>query len=166
MINRKTLLLFWLLGMLAPMAWIARHIPGYDAAFAFVFGPAWMHWVSHAFLFGVLAFLLLTLLMPGGEMRWPRLAVVLGVVLVAAFLQEAIQLAYKRRAWGGDEWFDLGVDMIGAWLGAVAWFALSRRGHALPSTTKNNLNVTANVLDFRPPKATKARSFSKTRKEK
>ena len=142
MINRKTLLLFWLLGMLAPMAWIARHIPGYDAAFAFVFGPAWMHWVSHAFLFGVLAFLLLTLLMPHqSEMRWSRATIALGVVLVAAFLQEAIQLAYKHRAWGGDEWFDLGVDMIGAWIGAAAWFAFNRRGHAPLPAAKNNLNT-------------------------
>ena len=134
--NRKTLLLVWLLGILAPMAWIAHHIPGYDALFEFVFGPAWMHWVSHTFLFGVLVFLLLTLLTPGGEMRWSRVAIALGVVLAAALLQEAIQLAYKHRAWGGDEWFDLGVDMIGAWIGVAAWFAFNRRGHGLLSAAK------------------------------
>jgi len=122
MMNRKWLLIFWLLGMLAPMAWLARFIPGYNALFEFVFAPAWMHWVSHAFLFGVLSFLLLTLLAPRDALRPSRLLLVLGVILAAAILQEAIQLGYKHRAWGGDEWFDLGVDLIGALLGALAWW--------------------------------------------
>ena len=119
--NRRWLLLLWLLGILAPMAWLARFIPGYDQLFNFVFGPAWMHWVSHALLFAVLCFLLLTLLAPEGRVRWSRVALAFAVVLLAAFAQERIQLWYKARAWGGDEWFDLGVDVTGALIGLMAW---------------------------------------------
>ncbi len=119
--NRRWLLLLWLLGILAPMAWLARFIPGYDQLFNFVFGPAWMHWVSHALLFAVLCFLLLSLLAPGERVRWSRVALVFALVLLIAWSQERIQLWYKARAWGGDEWFDLGVDVTGALLGLMAW---------------------------------------------
>ncbi len=125
--KRKWLLLLWLVGILAPMAWLARFIPGYDQLFNFVFGPVWMHWLSHALLFAVLAFLLLTLLVPQEGRRWPRVAMVLGIVLLTAFAQERIQLWYKARAWGGDEWFDLGVDLMGATAGLLAWASARAR---------------------------------------
>jgi hypothetical protein len=119
--KRQWILLLWLLGILAPMAWLARFIPGYDQLFNFIFGPAWMHWVSHALLFAVLSFLLLTLLVPKGRIRWSRVALAFLFVLAVAWTQERIQLWYKARAWGGDEWFDLGVDFAGALVGVLAW---------------------------------------------
>ena len=123
----RWILLLWLLGILAPMAWLARFIPGYDQLFNFIFGPAWMHWVGHALLFAVLSFLLLTLLVPKGQVRWSRVALALILVLAVAWAQENIQLWYKARAWGGDEWFDLGVDVSGAAAGALAfWWARIR----------------------------------------
>jgi len=125
--NRRWLLLLWLLGILLPMAWLARFIPGYNELFNFVFGPTWMHWVSHALLFAVLSFLLLALLVSQGQARWTRVATVFALVLLIAWSQERIQLWYKARAWGGDEWFDLAVDMTGALLGALAWWGLRRR---------------------------------------
>jgi VanZ family protein len=125
--KRRWLLLLWLLGILAPMAWLARFIPGYEQLFNFVFGPAWMHWVSHALLFAVLSFLLLTLLVPKGGGRWSRVALALILVMMVAWAQERIQLWYKARAWGGDEWFDLAVDFSGAAVGALAfWWARTR----------------------------------------
>ena len=119
--RRQWLLMFWVLGILAPMAWLARFSPGYYQLFNFIFGPPWMHWLSHALLFAVLSYLLLALLSPPGRTRWTRMALALGIVLLAAFAQERIQLWYKARAWGGDEWFDLGVDVIGALAGLLAW---------------------------------------------
>ncbi len=118
--KRSWIVLLWLLGMLAPMAWLAQFVPGYQSLFDFIFGPPWMHWVSHAALFAVLVFLLLRLLVDGGH-RWQRALWVLALVLLAIFLQERIQLLYKARAWGGDEWFDAGVDMMGALAGAGVW---------------------------------------------
>ncbi len=125
--KRPWILLLWLLGILLPMAWLARFIPGYNQLFNFVFGPVWMHWVSHALLFAVLSYLLFSMLMQDGKMRWPRVALVIGIVLAAAILQETFQLWYKARPWGSDEWFDLTVDMTGAALGALAWWGLRRR---------------------------------------
>lgn len=126
--NRRWLLLLWLLGILAPMAWLVRFIPGYDQLFNFVFGPAWMHWISHALLFAVLSFLLLSLLVPKGRWRWERVALVFALILLVAWSQERIQLWYKARAWGGDEWFDLGVDFIGAMVGLLVWALGRARG--------------------------------------
>ena len=125
--KRQWLLALWILGILAPMAWLARFIPGYNELFNFIFGPAWMHWISHGLLFAVLSFLLLTLLTSGEHTGWSRIVLVVGIVLAAAILQERFQLWYKARAWGGDEWFDLAVDMIGALLGALAWWGLRQR---------------------------------------
>jgi len=127
MTRHRWLLLLWLVGILAPMAWIAQFIPGYRQFFNFIFGPVWMHWLSHALLFAILSFLLLTMFGDGKSKTWPRIALVLGVVLAAAMLQEQIQLRYKARAWGSDEWLDLFVDMGGAGLGALVWHWLRRR---------------------------------------
>ena len=118
---KRFLLVFWVLGMLAPMAWLAHFIPGYERIFNFIFGPPWMHWVSHALLFAVLCFLLLWL-WGDKELTWQRVLGVLLLVLLAIFLQEKIQLWYKARAWGADEWFDAGVDMMGALAGAGVWW--------------------------------------------
>ncbi len=109
------------------MAWVAHFIPGYNALFNFIFGPVWMHWVSHALLFAVLGFLLLTLVVEDKKDGWPRVLLVLSVVLAAAILQESIQLSYKARTWGSDEWFDLAVDMGGAMFGALIWRGLQHR---------------------------------------
>lgn len=109
------------------MAWLARFVPGYDEFFNFVFGPVWMHWVSHALLFAVLSFLLLSLLVPRGWAFSSRVALVLAIVLIVAWLQESIQLWSKGRAWGGDEWFDMMVDVGGALVGVVIWLGFRRR---------------------------------------
>ena len=126
------LLLLWIIGILAPMAWLARFIPGYDALFTFIFGPPWMHWISHAFLFAVLAFLVLTLMRPlGGKQFWWRALGVFLLVLIVAFLQERLQLWYKLRPWGSDESFDLMVDGVGSALGAAIFWASARRHERL-----------------------------------
>ena len=117
--KRQRLLLLWLLGILAPMAWLAHFIPGYNELFNFVFGPPWMHWLSHALLFAVLGFLLLSLSNTGRKITWSQVMLVFGIILVVAWLQESIQLWAKARAWGSDEWFDLRVDIAGATGGMI-----------------------------------------------
>ncbi|RUA16456.1 MAG: hypothetical protein DSY55_04060 [Clostridia bacterium] len=132
MTRRPWLLWLWIIGILAPMAWLARFIPGYNALFNALFGPPWMHWVSHAVLFAVLALLLLSMMRPpGGNRFWWRILEVFLLMLLIAFLQERLQLWYKLRPWGGDEWFDLAVDGIGGVLGTVVFWAMSRRHERL-----------------------------------
>ncbi len=66
-VRRKfVFLVFWVLGMLFPMAWFTRLSATYNRAFRYVFTPTWTHVVMHAFLYAVLAYLL-------GQVLGPRL---------------------------------------------------------------------------------------------
>ena len=122
--KRYFILLAWLVGILLPMAWFGRFSESYRHVFNFIFGPPWMHVVTHAALFAVLAYLLAVIVsrMAGGKPNG-RVIVVMAVVVVAALLiallQEVIQLGYKGRPFGYAEVFDLGVDMAGVCLGLV-----------------------------------------------
>lgn len=126
--KRYVILLVWLIGILLPMAWLGRFSESYQQVFNFIFGPPWMHVITHAVLFAVLAYLLAVIVskMAGGKPNG-RMIVVMAVVVVAslliALLQEIIQLGYKGRPFGYAEGFDLGVDMVGVCLGlAFFWW--------------------------------------------
>jgi hypothetical protein len=135
--GKRFILLLWLLGILLPVAWIVQSWLPAQTAFNWLFGPLWMHIVMHAWLFAVLAYLVAQMLghrLGAGRYRW-ALCGALSLVLLAALGQEAIQLAYKARAWCPDEALDLTVDLAGCGLGLLAFwwragippFARSRR---------------------------------------
>ncbi len=117
--KRTFFLLFWIAGILFPAAWFVRFSPSGERLFNALFGPAWMHVAMHSFLYGVLAAVLLTSLFPRPNLRpsWQGVARILGLVLAVALLQESIQLLSQQRTPGGDELFDLDVDLAGAGLG-------------------------------------------------
>ena len=127
--KRYFVLLAWLIGILLPMAWFGRFSESYRQLFDTVFGPSWMHVVTHAILFAVLAYLLTTIVRtPVGKQGYGRVMIVVIIAtLLIALLQELIQLGYKGRAFGYAEVFDLGVDMAGVCLGlALFWWRNGR----------------------------------------
>ena len=128
--KRHFILLAWLVGILLPMAWFVRFSESYQRAFSFIFGPPWMHVVTHAVLFAVLSYLLAVIVsrMAGGQPNGRAMAIIKMVAvfilaLLIALLQEVIQLGYKGRPFGYAEGFDLAVDMAGVCLGlALFWW--------------------------------------------
>lgn len=116
------------------MAWFGRFSESYQQLFNTVFGPSWMHVVTHAILFAVLAYLLATIVSAlAGKQGYGRVInIVILATLLIALLQEIIQLSYKGRSFGYAELFDLGVDMVGVCLGLMfyAWrnWRLRERG--------------------------------------
>lgn len=122
--KRYFILLAWLVGILLPMAWFGRFSESYQHMFNTIFGPPWMHVVTHAALFAVLAYLLAAVIsaLAGGQGNGRVILLVMIAALVIALLQEIIQLGYKERQFGYAEVFDLGVDMAGVCLGlALFW---------------------------------------------
>ena len=121
--KRHYILLAWLLGILLPMAWFGRFSKSYQQAFNFIFGPPWMHVVTHALLFVVLAYLLATIVSTLFERQSiiRITAIVVSVAVIIAILQEIIQLWYKGRMFGYAEVFDLGVDMMGVFVGLAVY---------------------------------------------
>jgi len=121
--KRYFILLAWLLGILLPMAWFGRFSETYRQVFNTIFGPPWMHVVTHALLFAVLAYLLASIVstMFGNLSTAQVMAVVLAAAMLVAVLQEFVQLWYKGRLFGYAEVFDLGVDMLGVCAGLVVF---------------------------------------------
>ncbi len=128
--RKSTLLVFWVLGILFPMAWFTRFSATYNRIFQYVFTPTWTHVVMHTLLYAVLAYLLGQVLDPRLQLhcgRW-RVGMVVILVLGVALLQEGVQLWYTAQAPGGDELFDIGVDLVGGGVGMVVlwWQARCR----------------------------------------
>lgn len=116
--KRHLFLIFWILGILFPMAWFMRTSPLAYRLFNTLFSPAWMHIVMHTLLFAVLG----AFLMHSTFGRLPRalgIGFVLALVLSVALLQESIQLYSGQRAPHADNLFDIGVDMLGGLLGVL-----------------------------------------------
>lgn len=124
MMRKRLIMLLWLLGILLPMAWFTRFSAMYSRLFQSVFSPLWMHVLTHAFLFAVLAYLLASFVTPRMSLvtRKHVTLVILALVLVVALTQEGLQLLYKSRPPGLDELFDLGVDLVGASVGMLVFW--------------------------------------------
>ncbi|MBI3958220.1 MAG: VanZ family protein [Chloroflexi bacterium] len=111
--------LLWIVGILFPMAWFTSFSPTAQSIFNTVFSSGWVHILMHAFLYAVLA----TLLVYGwyhkqnSLLHWRRVGFLLAVILAVALLQENIQLLSEQRSLGADEIFDIGVDLLGGALG-------------------------------------------------
>jgi hypothetical protein len=123
---KRILLAVWLLAMILPTAWLVSYWPPAQRFFDGVFGPFYMHVISHAALFAVLAFLVAWLLRARFS-GWRLVLATLGIVLLAGLAQEGFQLLYKARPLAFDDAFDLGVDVAGGAMGsAVGWLAATR----------------------------------------
>jgi hypothetical protein len=111
----RLVLLLWLVGILFPMAWLGRFSPTYRRAFDAIFAPAWMHWFTHALLFGVLAALFVIVLRINLDRKttWIGFALVLGV----GFFQETFQVLSGGSFSLAGSVIDLGVDLMGGLLG-------------------------------------------------
>jgi glycopeptide antibiotics resistance protein len=113
-------LCLWLLGIIFPLAWLGSFSPGYRHAFDAVFGPAWMHIVMHAALFGVLAVLLPAVLKRRLTLQTALL--ILASILVIGLLQEIFQsFSQGKLLWQPGSArpvaFDLVVDLSGGLAG-------------------------------------------------
>jgi hypothetical protein len=115
--NRKWILILWIAAIVFPLNWLRRESTFVRQNFDAAFQAEWVHIVMHLILFAGLVVLLLSALrLP----RTPRSALVALVILLAvAVTQEMLQLQVKARPFGGPEWFDLGVDLVG---GAIGWW--------------------------------------------
>ena len=109
--------------MLLPLSWAGRLFPTLRYHFAPLLrpliAPEWVHIVAHIGLFAGLAVLL------GYSLRLQRdlrgAAAVMGLVLLAGFGQEWLQLQAKGRGFGPPEAFDLVVDLLGGLIGLGLW---------------------------------------------
>ncbi|MDE0462741.1 MAG: hypothetical protein OXH93_10040 [Caldilineaceae bacterium] len=115
--KRNLFLVFWIVGILMPMAWLVRPSPVAYRIFNTLFSPAWMHILMHGLLFAVLGALLMQRL-SGTPAR--RVGLTLTLVLAAAILQEGFQLLSRQSILHPDNLFDIGVDMLGGLLGVLA----------------------------------------------
>lgn len=118
--KRIGLLLFWLLGILFPMAWLGNFSSNYRQTFNAIFAPEWMHWLMHAALYAGLAILLVLVF----DLSLTRRTVLLvwGIVLLVGLIQEGMQLFSGVQVVSWNSLFDLGVDLIGASMGlGVVW---------------------------------------------
>lgn len=118
--KRIGLLLFWLLGILFPMAWLGNFSSHYRQIFNTVFAPEWMHWLMHAALYAGLAMLLVLVFDLSLTHRTVLLA--LGIILFVGVIQEGMQLISGVQIVSWNSLLDLGVDLLGAGIGlGVVW---------------------------------------------
>lgn len=98
---------------LFPYGWLAERWSLAGQVADFIFGTELAHVIGHLVLFAVLGTAVLTTL-PRLQ-RQPRLylALILGLGLV----QEILQLvSFKKRPFGGNEFLDIIVDLLGAFI--------------------------------------------------
>ena len=103
--------------MIFPLNWLRQESNFVRRNFDSVFRAEWVHVIAHLVLFAGLVILILAAL------RLPQngksAALVTVILLAVALAQEVLQLQVKARPFGGPEWFDLGVDLVG---GAIGWW--------------------------------------------
>jgi hypothetical protein len=118
--KKMLLLIFWLLGILFPVAWLGNYSSRYREVFNAIFTPEWMHWLMHIALYAGLAILIVVVFnLPicRRTVLW-----VLGVVVFVGMIQEGMQLVSGMQVLQWNSFFDLGVDLIGAAIGlCVIW---------------------------------------------
>lgn len=108
-------LLIWLVGVLLPLRWIGRYSESYEDWFDRLFGPEWLHIVSHLLLFVGLAVLLARGF--GWGIRPKPALLIFGAALGAGLIQEGLQALSLGELDPLGALFDLGVDLSGAGLG-------------------------------------------------
>lgn len=101
--------------MIFPLNWLRRESDFIRQNFDRAFQAEWVHIVAHLALFAGLVILVLWVLRSPQNMKTAFLVII--SLLAVALAQELLQLQVKGRGFGGPEWFDLGVDLIGGMLG-------------------------------------------------
>jgi hypothetical protein len=98
-------LIFWLLGILFPMAFLGTIWPSFGRLFNSFFAPGWNHVIMHAFLYAVLG-ILLTHWIKALSIR--SALIILGLALLAGCFHEGLQILTANQ-WPGwsPEVFDL-----------------------------------------------------------
>jgi len=122
----------WLVGVLFPLRWIGRYSESYEDWFDRLFGPEWLHVVSHLLLFAGLAVLLAKGF--GWVIRPGPALLIFGAALGMGLLQEGVQALSLGELDRLGALFDLGVDLTGAGFGltALAIWRVSRGARKEP----------------------------------
>ena len=125
-------ILFWILGILFPMASLGRLWPSFGRLFNALFAAEWTHWIMHTFLYVILVVLLAQWIRPVSA---KALLSLLGLAVVIGCFQEGLQWLTAKSAigWSASA-FDLVVDLGGAligWAAAVLW-STRRPGRVVP----------------------------------
>jgi VanZ family protein len=109
--------LFWIFGILFPMASLGRLWPPFGRVFNALFAAEWTHRVMHTFLYAVLVFLLAQWIRPVSA---KAIFMILGLAVVIGCCQEGLQwFTIKSEIGWSASAFDLMVDFGGALLGLV-----------------------------------------------
>ena len=116
--KRNLFLIFWIVGILFPMALLVRASPVSYRLFNILFEPAWVHVVMHSLLYAVLGGLLIQSLY-GRLAKGYAVGIVLALVFGVALVQEGIQLFSEQQGPHADNLFDIGVDMVGGAIGLL-----------------------------------------------
>jgi VanZ family protein len=119
--KQSWILILWIGVMIFPLNWLRRESIFIRQNFESAFQSEWVHVAAHLILFaGLVILLLFTMRMP---QNGKTAVVIMTILLMVAFAQELLQLQVKGRGFGGPEWFDVGVDMIG---GLIGWWVYQR----------------------------------------
>ena len=110
-------IIFWILGILFPIAFLSHFWPPFGRLFDTVFSPDWIHIAMHAFLYAVLALLLAQWIRPASP---KAVASIMALAVAVGCLQEWLQGLSPGHGftWSASA-FDLLVDAGGAALGLV-----------------------------------------------
>jgi hypothetical protein len=118
--HKRLLLVFWLIGIIFPMAWLGRFSSRYHVLFNTLFSPEWIHWGMHAVIFAGLVVLVMFAfdLDPSRQ----TLGIILLVAIGVGIVQESLQLLSGVQVLKWNTLLDLGVDSAGALAGyGVVW---------------------------------------------
>jgi hypothetical protein len=109
----------WGSAVVVAALWLKYAPPAAGTWLARVMAPEAVHIVAHLFLYGVLA----ALAWIATRRAWSSAL----IVAVFAIAQEAAQSIFWGRAFGGAEWFDLGVDSLAVFVVLATRRARSQR---------------------------------------
>ena len=104
------------------MSWLAGQVPSIDAIFMEIFDPEWTHIAVHLMLYSVLAGLLSYLFQNKVRLR----IFIPAIVILVGILQETMQIITLDRTPGWAEIFDLGTDLVGALIGCLLFWGISK----------------------------------------
>lgn len=116
---RRRILLALLVFALIPYGWLAEQNPWMQPLLYSLFATEAAHAVGHSLIFAAVGWALLACF-PGLRAHPWRY---LGLILLVALAQEALQLGYKGRGIIMNDFTDVGIDLVAA---GTVW-ALARR---------------------------------------